>query len=97
MGINLNFAELFVGAVARYDLSGGLLALGRQDLNFGADALERMARYHGLRLGDLEGDEKHLSQESFFRALGFSAVESLDVSDYEGAEHIFDLFHELER
>lgn len=29
--------------------------------------------------------------DDYFSALGFSRVEALDVSDYEGASHIFDL------
>jgi hypothetical protein len=91
VGIGLNFAELYVGLAARYDLSGRLLALGRQDVGLGPEALIEMARHHGVSLDAVDELERPLTQESFFRALGFAVVESLDVSDHEDAEHVFDL------
>lgn len=63
--------------------SGRVLTLGEQKVNFSSRDLARMLGSRDIR--------KKLTQEDVFLALGFDVVESLDVSDYEGSHHIFDL------
>lgn len=78
-----------------------LLTLGRQDINFTYDLLEKAAKELGARLchpdpitlshqatAALQGK---ISDDSFFKALGFSSVAALDYSSFESARHIFDL------
>lgn len=80
MALNPNIVELFKRLPVR---SGRVLTLGEQKVNFSSTDLARMLGCRDAR--------KTLTQEDVFQALGFDAVESVDVSDYEGAHHIFDL------
>lgn len=86
MGLHINIAvtlwEIFTKLAAR----GSVVTLGVQDVGFTRQAFN-LATGNGLsRFGsDVP------SAIEFFQACGFSTVESLDVSNFEGAEHIVDL------
>jgi hypothetical protein len=81
--------------------SGSILQLGRSSIYFTWRELERWARLHGVELSPVP--EVRLSHDprlarlgciddhTFFTALGFDVVESCDINDWEGAEHVFDL------
>jgi SAM-dependent methyltransferase len=81
--------------------SGTVLQLGRSSVYFAQPELERWARADGFALRPgVEISRSHdprlaaqgcLSDTSFFRQLGFDRVESCDIADWEGADHLFDL------
>ena len=62
---------------------GRVLTLGEQKVNFTSAKLAEILSQQDLG--------KDLTQQEVFEALGFDDVQSLDVSDYEGSHHIFDL------
>lgn len=81
--------------------SGRALCLGQADVYFDQETLSSMARVAGVALAqgapprlshrpDLAA-KGYLSRESLFASLGFSQVQALDVSAFEGAEILFDL------
>jgi hypothetical protein len=85
---------------------GRLLQLGRSSLYFTAAELEDWAHLDDFALqpADEPPELSHdprlaeagcLGDRSFFRRLGFEQVEACDISDWEGAEHIFDLNGEI--
>jgi hypothetical protein len=85
-------AELSV----RHGLKGRILTFGRLypnlDVTYGSarNLLDRLGlAASSLREG--EDDELMAHEEAYFQALGYDALESLDISDYEGATHIWDL------
>ncbi|MDQ8728348.1 hypothetical protein [Bradyrhizobium sp. LHD-71] len=85
MGLHINIAvtlhELFEALAAQ----GSVLTLGVQDIGFTRRAFNLAA---GQRL---QPDDEAATPNEFFAACGFSALQSLDVSDFEGADHVFDL------
>ena len=78
-----------------------ILSLGRQDIFFTRSQLiETMSEFslapirHADRvLSRKESEAKlnYISDEYLFQALGFSECKSLDASDYENADFVFDL------
>lgn len=92
MGIHLNLAAILYEAAIRHGLRGLVCMLGEQTIAFNADDLARVLKERaqdsvsaGARAGT------RLTAQDFFLQLGFRGAESLDVSGYEGATHIFDL------
>lgn len=80
MAININLLPL----LAALPTNGGrVLTFGNQRANITTEQLANL-----LKTSVLEAD---VCQTDVFRALGFQACESLDISDYEGSEHVFDL------
>lgn len=78
-------------------LSGAFVMLGRQRWvgarrGASADLLDETLAQHlpGTAAADL-ADPGSIYSETFFRRLGFAAVDSMDFSDYEGASLIQDL------
>ena len=72
-----------------------VLCLGEQTLGFSTrDLVNSKNTYnHNVDLdkfNDLDSS-KLLNQELFFKTLGYKRVDTLDVSDYEGANILFDL------
>src|ERR671926_423816 len=88
MGIHLNLIPLIRDAARRYGLSGRGCTFGVPDIGFGGSELAWF-------IPASAGFGGPLSAADLFAALGFGAVESLDVSDYEGADHVFDLNRKL--
>ncbi|MFH1851420.1 MAG: class I SAM-dependent methyltransferase [Candidatus Neomarinimicrobiota bacterium] len=101
MGIAIPAARLLMDEHFRRPFSGSVLELGKQHIWFSLEELRRWAPKHNVNL--IEPDAVALSDidflrkkgciddVSFFKAMGFQAVESCDVSDYEGADHVLDL------
>src|SRR4051794_29386850 len=79
------------GLRARY--SGHLLTLGRQEIVASRHEIREQASRleYGLNLGVDIAKDGPISDDTFFRALGFDAVSSLDATNYEGATFIHDL------
>lgn len=89
MGIHLNLAVIIADWCQRYKIEGPVLMLGVQDTPFSADELERALRPDEMHAGT--GQQSILSDKALFARLGMPEVQALDISDYEGADIIFDL------
>lgn len=69
-----------------------LLMLGRQNLSLRLAEAKRIERLFGISVLDLlEGDPDSIYSEVFLERIGFTQIESMDYSDYEGATLIHDL------
>jgi SAM-dependent methyltransferase len=101
MGISKATTQIFLQESLRRPLEGRVLQLGRQAIYVSEDMVRNLAtqlgaKLHKLQKTELSSDTNSAAQgflldRSFFGLLGFSECESLDCSDYEGADHIFDL------
>jgi hypothetical protein len=101
MGIPRGSARLLLEEHRRRPFSGTILQLGRSTVYFTRRELERWARWHDVALAreiptGLSHDPRLAVQgciddQTFFGLLGFDAVESCDISEWEGATHILDL------
>ena len=98
--IHANMVPLLKEHRAR-PFSGRLLLLGQGDIYFSLDAYERMAQAAGVTLEPgVPFRPSHIPEfaakdyphsVTVFRKLGFSAIDVLDYSAFEGAEIVFDL------
>jgi hypothetical protein len=101
MGLGKAPANILMQEALRRPLLGRVLTLGKQDIWVTMDMLREISVRAGAPLRDMNtiqlshkawfAKQGFLSDRSFFELLGFSAVESLDYSNYEGADHIVDL------
>lgn len=95
MGIAADLIPTLLDAVRYHALSGSLLMLGRQDVTIGPDGLKQVLAAESFppltAPASWQTECDNVTPESFFAALGFSTVESLDVSDTEGAQIVLDL------
>ena len=92
MGISKPTAILLIEEGLLRPFSGAVLQLGRQDIDMTRDELGQILARHGQsRFANVGAGRMPASDHDFFRALGFSSVESLDASDFEGASIVFDL------
>lgn len=101
MGIPRGSARLLLDEAKRRPFSGSVIQLGRSTLYFGRDELEGWAREQGVRLAaGIPTRPSHdprlarqgcIDDRTFFSLLGCERVESCDISDWEGADHVFDL------
>lgn len=101
MGIPRGTARLLLDEARERPFSGSLLELGRMAVYASHGEIERWAREQSTALAPVaEVALSHqpelaaagcIDDRSFFRLLGCERVESADVSDWEGADHIFDL------
>lgn len=90
MAINLSWLPVLNWLIKDNGLTGKIMTLGRQTVGFGIDELLPFceSKTQEKVLKEIDGD---LTQEPLFEVLGFDTVHSLDVSDYEGCTHLFDL------
>ena len=109
MGIPRGSARLLLHEAKQRPFQGTLLQLGRSSLYFTQRQLEDWAKKDGFTLdrGKLSSEQPALSHDprlaeqgcmsdvSFFKQLGFDRVESSDITEWEGADHIFDLNQEI--
>jgi len=87
MGLDLNMSALLRECIVAYDIQGPLLTWGVQQLDF---TWTQLSLAVGLPVPD--GDAQATVRASqFFKACGIDETLSLDISDYEGADLIFDL------
>jgi SAM-dependent methyltransferase len=101
MGLARGSVKFLLEESRRRSLSGSVLTLGRQDVWLTWEELLQAARDLGVRLqppGEIALNSKaefkrrrQISDRTLLRALGFARAEALDVSDFESADHIFDL------
>lgn len=89
MGLSTNFAPIVFELLSRVERRDAVLTLGRVTLEFDSKKANDMLEVAGFGR-PLEAGSP-LDDQILFRAMGFKAVESLDVSDFEGATKIFDL------
>lgn len=100
MGIPRGAARLLLEEHRLRPFSGRLVQLGRSTIYFTQRELERWAAKHGVALRPpretaLSHDPRlarqgYMDDRTFFSQLGFDEVRSCDVSDWEGADYIFD-------
>lgn len=101
MGIPRGTARLLLEEARREPFRGTVLQLGRSSVYFTMAELAVWAKRHGVTLASVDDIElshdprlarQHcLGDRTFFEMLGFERVESCDISDWEGADHILDL------
>ncbi len=101
MGIAKGTAKVLLKEASRRPFKGRILTLGRQDIWFSYDLLQKMAAEFDAKLskpGDISLSHKkrfatkgYISDDCLFKSLGFSESKALDVSNYESAHYIFDL------
>ena len=101
MGIPRGTARLLLDEARERPFKGSLLELGRMAVYATRGELERWAREQRTPLAEVRdlalshqpelAAAGCLDDRSFFRLLGCARVESSDVSDWEGADHILDL------
>ena len=105
MGIPAGISRVLIEEAKARPFAGSVLQLGRSTVYFTEDDLRRWSREQGYVLAEPEAEEGEsllshdprlaaqgcLSDRRFFRLLGLDHVESCDISDWEGAEHIVDL------
>lgn len=103
MGIDILAASFILNEHIYRPISGTILTIGRQTIGFTGSQLDSLLSKYKIKkiknhkyemdndtLGVTKKDG-NISQESFFGAFTNAKVLSLDVSDYENADIIFDL------
>lgn len=103
MGIARSMAKLLLEEGSCRPWSGKVGTLGRQHVFFTRDQLHALGQCYGIQGKDVSSSDftalekfaaitpNCVSDNYFFRFLGFEAVESLDYSNFEQATHIVDL------
>lgn len=101
MGIDQTCLKSLFEEANRKPFKGKVLTLGKQDLYFSYDILREIAREYNFSLSPFDGEKlarkedfsslKFISDKCLFISLGFDECSSMDVSDYEGADYIYDL------
>jgi SAM-dependent methyltransferase len=101
MGIARGAVKSLMQEGLRKPFTGMVLTLGRQDIYFSHDELQSMAtaaafplrtpaRVELSRTPDLR-IQGFLSDRTLFECLGFTDSAAVDASDFESADHVFDL------
>lgn len=90
MGISLACAQLLAEEGRRRAFAGAVLQLGRQRCGFDFERFARWCAGRGIALSG-PTPRGEVDDATFFRALGFTEVRSLDRSDFEGADYLADL------
>jgi len=101
MGINESALKVLLEENARRRFAGSVLSLGKQDIYFTKNDLFKIAKQFEISLSfppNIEYtnkqhaiNKKYISDKYLFSSIGFSQVTSIDVSDYEKADIVFDL------
>jgi len=103
VGISKGLAKLLLDESNSTPFSGKLLLLGKSDIYFTNKDLYKIARQFNTKLKEEKikyslkkqfSVKNYISDDYFFKCLGFSEVSSLDYSDFESADIIFDLNNE---
>lgn len=82
MGINNSIAKYLAANKKKYNYQGSLCVLGKQEVNYSVEDVKKYVPNLPPQI---------LSQDDFFKLLGFNSVESLDVTPNDGAEIIHNL------
>ena len=101
MGISKAGVKMLLKEASQRPLTGSVLTLGKQGIWITFKTLQKISNDFGVAIKDPgeitlsynpEGRAKNcISDECLFKSLGFSECKSLDISDCEGADYIFDL------
>lgn len=98
MGVYDGVAEKLLGRLKMHRFSGSLLTLGRQRILITPRKWEFMLARHPLAKSvpvethyHKRWKTEYISDQTFFKTLGFDCVESVDVSDYEDVTYKADL------
>jgi SAM-dependent methyltransferase len=102
MGINPSAVKVFLMEAVRQELSGRLLTLGKQDAFVTPEILETIFSEFGRHVRVPEhvsmispkpslASANYITGDYLYSALGFDEWRSLDASEYEKADYIFDL------
>ena len=100
MGIARGAARLILEECSKRPFEGTVLQLGRQKFFFNEAQLESWAPLHDVKLvqdipvtksADSLIDGDNIDDKTFFHKIGFKNVESSDYSDFQEADHVFDL------
>ena len=92
MGIARGAAALLLEEHARKPFSGRLATLGVQTIYMSEGDLTRQFERFGVQ--PVVPMAKPLDDKQLFRMMGFDAIQTLDYSDFEGADHVVDLNHD---
>ncbi len=93
MGIEWRMIELLAETSKSHPFQGSVLQLGRQTVFSKRDFVNKALTKHSFKP---IGEDEEQNDVSLFKRLGFSVVESMDASDYEGATLIHDLNHPVD-
>jgi hypothetical protein len=88
MRIHINLAVVLHDWLHRHAVAGPVLTLGVQDVNFRADELDRALDRCPK---SFSASSKFMTARELFEDFGLAPMTALDISDYQGAEIIFDL------
>jgi hypothetical protein len=97
MAILKGGAAMLIEHHTRYPLGTSLLQLGRQELFFSVETLLSLLHRYGCKakneaeLACISDTKRAPTDKEFFGAFGFTTIDALDVSDFSGANIIFDL------
>lgn len=101
MGINFNagFSLILKGKRTYREFENkSILMLGKQDVNFNQGKLKSIFDRLGfqykqdiIELDDYDFRNERIDSYDLFKVIGFDEVHALDISDYEGADIIWDL------
>lgn len=101
MGLTKATTKVLLKEASRRPFEGRVLTLGRQDIWFSYDLLQKMAMEFGVELSNPNSitlshkrkfaAKRYISDDCLFKSLGFSESKTLDISNYESAHYIFDL------
>lgn len=100
MGVPRAVVRLLLDETHQRPFSGRLLQLGRSTVYVTAAELSTLARRHGVTSREVAMRPSHdprlarqgcVDDQALFTRLGFDRVESCDIADWEGADHILDL------
>jgi len=101
MGISKGTLKVLLREVQRRPFWGRVFTLGKQDIWFSYKFLKETAKEFGIELSKVDeitlsrvpyfADKRYISDICLFKSLGFSEVKSMDFSEFESADYIFDL------
>jgi len=89
MGVSKAMISLFCETRKEISFKGNVLQLGKQDVDCNSVQLTDIFKKFGYPSPFIS--DGPIDDIALFRALGFTSVESLDASDYEGADIVWDL------
>lgn len=93
-GYLVNAAVLMMLEGKRQPFTGVVLQLGRQSVLFPYRALKILAAHADFQLTDIGLDdtsERNMTDQEFFRSLGFTDIKSLEYGTSEGADYTWDM------
>lgn len=92
MGLARGAAALLLEEHARKPFSGRIATLGVQTIYMSPADLTRQFDRFGVK--PVVPLAEPLDDKQMFRMMGFDSIETLDYSDFEGADHVVDLNHD---